>query len=114
MITADTDTVKNVKVMGLCNRGEWFGKTWLIGIACGYSTLFYVVEAKSEEEAIDNFVDSKHGHMIKIYDDSDVDEFTYLAGNFCEPIDVNEIRLLEKCKLNYFVSEKEYENRKNI
>lgn len=48
------------------NPGGWFGKTWLVEIGCGYSSVFYVVEADSVTDAIDEFIDSEPGkrHVV--------------------------------------------------
>lgn len=104
-------------VSGLANKGGYFGKTWLIGVGVGYSSFFYVVEAHSEQDAIDELVDSKHGHILKtdmlcevceaqekilpeyrVYDDCEC----CFAGNYGERIDPSAIGLLKECKVNYF------------
>ena len=59
------------------NPGEWFGKTWLIEIGCGFSSLFFAVEADTVTDAIDEFSGSDYGHLILI-DDADYME----AGEF--------------------------------
>ena len=116
MITAYSKTIgKAIRVDGLCNKGEWFGDTWLIGIGCGFDTAFYVAEAGSEGDAIDVFVDSKHGHMVKTDELCDVceaqeeiyercyDECTCdFAGNYGDRIDLTDLRILERCKVEYF------------
>ena len=49
------------------NPGGWFGKAWLVEVACGCWPFFYVVEADTLQDAIDEFADSeKHGHHIRI------------------------------------------------
>lgn len=39
------------------NPGNWFGRVWLVEIGCGYSSVFFAVEADSVTDAIDEFVD---------------------------------------------------------
>ncbi len=56
------------------NPGDWFGKTWLIEIGCGFSPFFYAVEADTVTDAIDEFSGSKHGHHI-VVEDADLDDY---------------------------------------
>lgn len=51
------------------NPGDWFGKTWLLGISCGFDTDFYIVEADSACDAIDELVDSGKGDALLIDED---------------------------------------------
>lgn len=48
------------------NPGGWWGKLWLIEVGLGYSSVYYAIEAGSEQDALDEFADSKHGHHIHI------------------------------------------------
>lgn len=49
------------------NPGDWWGKVWLIGHACGCSMIWFVVEADHEQDAFDIFADhEKRGHLIQI------------------------------------------------
>ena len=49
------------------NPGDWFGKAWLIEIGCGYSSLFFIVEADCESDALDELSgDDKHKHHLLI------------------------------------------------
>lgn len=43
------------------NPGDWFGNSWLIEIGLGYSSAYYVVEAGSCQDALDEFADSDIG-----------------------------------------------------
>ena len=97
------------RVDRLINRGEWFGKTWFIGIGCGFDIHRIVVEADNEQDAIDTLTDSKYGHLIKTdelchaCDIDDVDNCTCeFAGNYGERVNLDEIRILQRCKVNYF------------
>jgi hypothetical protein len=57
------EPIENVPVL---NPGGWFGRAWVIEIAQGYWPSFFVVEADSETDAIDEFSGSRFGHLIKI------------------------------------------------
>ena len=48
------------------NPGDWFGKSWLIVIGEGPGCNFYVVEADSPSDAIDEFIDSEYGSVVHI------------------------------------------------
>lgn len=72
--TMEADTV---------GAGEWFGKTYLIEVGIGYSSLFCVVEADNLSDAIDDLADSKYGHWITV-DESCYDEY----GSHCSAGDV--------------------------
>lgn len=56
------------------NPSSWFGKTWLIEIGCGFSSIFFAVEADSVTDAIDEFSGSEFGHHILI-DDTDLADY---------------------------------------
>lgn len=43
------------------NPGDWFGKVWLIEVGCGYSSIFFAVEADHVSDALDKFVGSEAG-----------------------------------------------------
>lgn len=112
MITA---TYKNryghtntVKVDHLVNRGDWWGKTWLLEIGLGFSSVFYVVEGDNETDVIDTFADSKHSHMIdddnicEFCEEDDFDNCTCtFAGNDGHRVNLDNV-MLHRCKLNYF------------
>ncbi len=123
MITAtgmDRGHEITAKVDHVINRGGWFGKTWLIGIGCGYSTFFYVGEADNQGDAIDEFVDSKHGHLLKIDEEEvekkdreykallelgkedEFEDFPFRGGDFGDPIDLDDVTVLCRCEVNYF------------
>lgn len=51
------------------NPGDWYGRVWLIEVGCGYSSLYYAVEADSVTDAIDQFSGSQWGHHILVEDD---------------------------------------------
>lgn len=97
------------RVNGLVNRGEGFGKTWLIGIGCGYYTYMLVAEGDNEQDVIDALTDSKYGHLIKTDEVCDAckngnyNECTCTrAGNYGDIINLDDIRILKPCKVNYF------------
>src|SRR5208282_5668135 len=62
------------------NPSSWFGKTWLIEIGCGFSSLFFAVEADSVSDAIDEFSGSERGHLILV-DDADLADYTDEDGD---------------------------------
>jgi len=126
MITAKTvenGQVVVTKVHGVVNRGGWFGKTWLIGIGCGISCHYFVVEADCEQDAIDEFVDSRYGHLIKVDEDEveekereyeallaegreeEFEDWPCRGGNCGVPIDFDDVVVLVRCKVNYFASQ---------
>lgn len=55
------------------NPGDWWGKLWIVEVGCGYSSVFFGVEAGSIYEAIDEFAEGKYGHHVRIDDASRVD-----------------------------------------
>lgn len=97
-VQTNTGLEVDVNVEDHLNKGEWFGKTFLIGIGCGFSTIFFVVEADSEGDALDTFVDSK-GHLLEV-DEEDVEEDWYcILGNEGVLCDLSELRVLEPCTI---------------
>ena len=63
------------------NPGDWWGKAWLVELGGSYMAEYYVVEADSVSDAIDEFADSAHGHLITVeeryYDDYPEDSRHY-------------------------------------
>ena len=112
MITAFSPTLnKSVRVHGLCNKGQWFGRTWLVGIGAGFSTMFFLVEGDNESDVIDTFTDSKYGHLVKLTPDEaeNLDpDFTTFAGNNSHAVCLDDVRILERTgKVNYFAKRDE-------
>jgi len=108
MITAKLRDGEVYKVDHLINRGRYFGKTWFIGLGCGFDIHRIVVEAANEQDAIDELADSKYAYLIKIDDDEITEDTTY-AGNYGIPVNLDELRIIERCKVNYF-AKKNQEN----
>lgn len=87
------------------NPDEWFNKTWLIEIGAGFFSLFYVVEADHESDAIDELTDSEFGHIIKTdelckyceVDDIDHCECTY-AGNYGDRVNLDYVSI-RRCEV---------------
>ena len=112
MITATINFRAPIRVDGLVNRGDWFGRTWLVGIGCGFDTLMLVVEGDCEQDCIDVITDHhkwsawlKTDDMCQACEDGDIDNCScQWAGNYCERVNLNDIRILEQCKVNYFAS----------
>lgn len=48
------------------NPGDWFGKAWLIGVQVGNHGAYYIVEADSASDAIDEFLDSEDSGLVRI------------------------------------------------
>jgi hypothetical protein len=102
------------RVHGLANKGQWFGKHWLIMIAIGYDTLNTLVEADNAQDAIDEFTDSKYGHLIKTDDlcencereDYDRCECSF-AGNYSERVDLDYVTIHKVDKVDYFAKREE-------
>jgi hypothetical protein len=120
MITATIKShgIKEVyRVDRLINRGEWFGRTWLIGIGCGFDIHRIVVEGDNDQDVIDTLTDSKYGHLIKTDElcnacqNENYDECTCeRAGNGGDVVNLDDIRILQRCKVNYFVNQSEKYN----
>ena len=109
MITATCNGYE-YKIHGLINRGEWFGKTWLvcINIANALNPCF-VVEADHEQDLVDAFADSSRSHLI------DTDEMCeacvagdynncecVMAGNDGHRVNLDYFNIIGRCKVNYF------------
>lgn len=76
------------------NPGDNWGEGYVIEIGCGYSSLYFYVEADGECEAIDEFADSKYGHLIEISEEdmADYDEDgVSRAGNDGHPVDLDNL-----------------------
>lgn len=94
-------TGDKVRVDFALNRGEWFGKTWLIRIAQGFESCNVLVEADNESDAVDVLADSKRAYLIALPSDDDPD--AYYAGNYGIPVDLESVSI-EPCKVDYFAS----------
>ena len=90
---------EELTIQGYVNEDGWFGKTWLIGVGCGFSCFFYIVEAGSESDAIDELVDSQWGHMLVIPEEEYDENHHHRAGNAGLPVDLTEVRVLERCTI---------------
>ena len=80
------------------NPGDWFGEVWIVEIGEGYGSTYFAVEAQSCSDAIDEFADSKYGHLIKIVepDIKDYDlETVSRAGNDGAPVCLDSLALHE-------------------
>jgi len=119
MIQVTRKDGETVKIDCAINRGEWFGKTWLITIGCGFSGWHCLVEAGDENDAIDAIVDSSRADMLKTDVKCDACEAAdkledppegswddcecILAGNYGERIDADAIVAMERIyKVDYF------------
>lgn len=80
------------------NPGDWFGEVWIVEVVDGQESTYFAVEAQSCSDAIDEFADSKYGHMIKIGepDIKDYDlETVSRAGNDGAPVCLDGLALHE-------------------
>jgi hypothetical protein len=111
MITATTLTRKSqiLKVDHLVNRGQWFGKTWLIGIQMGFEQALFIVEADNEGDALDTFTDSKYGHLIKTDEMCKYCEAKFYdlcicsyGGNASNRVNLDNVVFHGLVKVNYF------------
>jgi len=94
------------EVEGDCvNPGEWFGEAWVIESGCGYSSIFFAVEADNESDAIDELTDhDDYGKCIRI-DEEDADEETYRAGNAGEPVDLDNVAMFRPKSIVYILDD---------
>ena len=88
------------------NPEEWFGKTWILGIGFGFDAGYFIIESDNETDVIDEFTDSKFGHLIKtdeLCEACKTDNFDNCtcnyAGNFGDRVNLDDIRILERCKV---------------
>ena len=109
MIVAQTLDGKYHKIDGLCNRGEWFGETWLIQCNIGVFAYKVIAEANNEQEAIDVLADSSLSNLIdhdepcphdtpETWNDCDCE----FAGNDSHRIDTSYMAWPKRCKVLYF------------
>lgn len=64
------------------NPGGYFGNVWIIQIAIANAlNPFFAVEASSEQDAIDEFADSRYSHLIDV-DEEDCPKFIVKDGVF--------------------------------
>ena len=80
------------------NPGGWFGIAWLIEIGGSYASEFFVVEAGSVQDALDEFVDhEEYGARVRI--DIEADGADY--GEECSPgTQIGGVEITEKCWIN--------------
>ena len=103
MVIAHTKTLGWQRVDGLVNRGEWFGKTWLVGIGMGFDAALFVVEADHEQDAEIFFCESRFKHLTAVApEDFDPDYVEYFYNDVGEPHNMENVRILERCEVNYF------------
>ena len=63
------------------NPGAWFGKAWLLSMPFGNFASYYIVEGDNYNDVIDEFSDSKYGHLIHV-EDSLLDNYPEEARNY--------------------------------
>lgn len=129
MITATVygRTGRPERVHFAINRGEWYGKTWLVQVGMGYTSCNVLVEADSEQDAIDELADSKRSYLIdtdelcdacaeaaKLETSSDTFEedreklwaacTCSFAGNDSHRVNLDNVSI-NPCKASYFVKQ---------
>ncbi len=86
------------------NPGGWFGKIWMIQLEIANAlNPFFIVEADSERDAIDEFADSRYSHLIDVSEedcpkfDEETEEFEETdydrAGNDSHWVDLTRFHL---------------------
>jgi len=78
------------------NPGQWFKRRWLVGVGAGFSCLFYIIEADTDQDALDELVDSEWGHIVKSECDHEDKEDCIYAGNYGDHVDFDDIRVLRR------------------
>ncbi len=99
----------SVQVSGVVNDDS-FGDWYLIGIGCGFMTHWLIVRSSSPDDAIDALADSdRHGHWIRTEERCDacqegrIDDCECArAGNASERVNLDDIRILCRAKVNFF------------
>ena len=56
------------------NPGDWFGKAWLVSTPIGNYGSYFIVEADTVSDAIDEFSDSQYGYMLHV-DEADLKDY---------------------------------------
>ena len=85
--------LQNIEVL---NPGDCCGKTWLIEIGGGYSSLYLIVEARSMSDAVDELAESeKHSHHIVVEDEylSDYDAESCHHGPSRQILDLDHVMI---------------------
>ena len=97
------------------NPGGWFGEVWIIQIAIANAlNPFFAVEANSEQDAIDEFADSRYSHLIdvdeedcpKYNEEEEQDEETdySTAGNDGHYVDLTNVHISKApAEIKYYV-----------
>lgn len=100
-------------VTGLANRGDWFGETWAVLFNFG---LCVVVEGAHEQHVIDALCDSHLGHLIWMDEEQTAERLQDLgadsvefAGNESRPVFLDDIAMIVRCKVHYFVNREHFE-----
>jgi hypothetical protein len=81
------------------NPDSWFGKTWVLGVSCGISGFWFVVEADNASDAVDEFVDSRYGHLLEVEESEFDEEIHTRAGNCGVSVDLTDLVVLERCEV---------------
>jgi hypothetical protein len=83
-VTADiytSSTKETLREITVVNPGEWFGKVHLLGVDCGYSIAWYLVEADSLSDVIDIIAEHKeYGQALRVFP-GDVEDYRLNPGS---------------------------------
>jgi len=76
----------------IINPGKCFGNTFLVCAGVGNVGTLFIVEAYHEQDAIEEFADSKYGHLIVLDEDSaeealldgTIEEYVHTESGYCD------------------------------
>lgn len=87
------------------NPGDWFGKVWIIQIAIANAlNPCFAIEAGSEQDAIDEFADSRFSHLIDCECECGDEECDCCrCGNDGHPVNLDNVSIRKPGGVVYFV-----------
>jgi len=76
----------------IVNPGKYFGNTFLVSAGVGNVGTFFIVEAYSEQDVVEEFANSKYGNLILLDEDSTseavidgtLDDYIYTESGYCD------------------------------
>ena len=99
---------EGIRVHGVCNKGGWFGETYLLELLLGCTSVRLVVEGE-EHEVLNWYADSKWAKFTELSEQDAKeygDDILYL-GNYCKPHHIEMDCRIEKCKVDYFAKKED-------
>ena len=97
-----------IEVDHYCNEGAWLdygGELWLLGIGAGFDTIFVLIEAQNEQDAMDEYADSEFAYLTEVSEEDhrempdDELEWHSFLGNDCKLHREEDFRILERCTI---------------